>query len=201
MGFSFKKAFTPPKAVRKIGDGVVKNAGTLIKDPKKGLGNITDSYVNTITLGQSGLVDQFTGGAVSSLKGAYRGNTKDIARVGITVGAAALTGGTGAFLANKAFASGQGPIQAGLSAATEGTGMGWLDDTSKFLSNPAVSGIISSSISKPKPMPAPQPVQTVVYQQAPATIKPPMDQKTKLMISGGVALFVLALIFGLRGKK
>ncbi len=201
MGFSFKKLVKPPKAIRKVVDGGIKNIGLLAKDPKKALGNYTDSTLGVLTLGQGKTIDAFTGGGYSAARGSLRGNTKDIARIGMTVGAGVLTGGAGAFAVNKAFSSGANPLQAALAGApaTQGTEMSWLNDFGTVLNNPIVSDLVSSSKRKPSPPPA----QQVIYvppPAAPITAAAAMDKKTKLMIGGGVLALFMILIFGMKKR-
>lgn len=196
MGIKFK--LKAPKAISKIATGAVKNAVLLTKDPKKALGNYTNTMTNVLTLGQGKTIDAFTGGGFSSFQGAFRGNTKDIARVGLTAGAAALTGGSGAFLVNKAFASGASPLEAGLAGATgieEGSSMSWLKELGDIANSPAVSGLVGAR-RKPSPAPAQESSAPQIVYAAPAPAPKQMDNKTKYMIGGGIAAFLFLLFYG-----
>lgn len=110
------------KSVKDVGKGIEKVGQGKIGE---GLGDIGETYARTqldlLTGGNKSKVDDLSGGLLTSYEGAMRGNTKDIARVGLTAGAAYLTGGVLAPMAvNMAMASGGDAVDGAIAGVSSG---------------------------------------------------------------------------------
>lgn len=203
MGFSLKKIV---KSVTKPIEKAVQTVAAIPKDPLGSISSLAKQAANVgidvATGGNKNLVDGLTGGLASSAVNAAGGDTKDIARIGVT-GGAALVGGPGAAIAaNQILASGGNPLQAAMAAA-QGGDMGFLGGIGDFLnSNPGIQQLANNALSGIMPKSAPV-VQTV----APAvqTIEVPgkaagMSQGMMLGIGAGVLGLVLVLVLALKRK-
>lgn len=193
MGFSLKKV---TKAVSKVVKPVAKAVEKVAQGKVgEGLGDIGQTGarmgLDIATGGNKNLVDGFSGGLLTSAENAARGNTKDIARVGVT-GAASFAGGpTAGFAVNNILANGGSITQAALAAGSGGD-MSFLSDVSGFLgNNPGIAQLANSALSGLGPKSAPK-----VVQSAPAiqTIEVPSSKGMTPNIMIGVGLAVVSLI-------
>lgn len=117
------------KAVGSVASKAVKSVGNVTKPVTSAVGKIADGKISEglgdigqtgarmgldiATAGNRDKADALTGGALTSAELAARGNSKDIARVGVT-GAAAVVGGPAAAMAvNGVLAQGGNILQAG----------------------------------------------------------------------------------------
>lgn len=102
------------KSVEKIAQGKV----------SEGLGDLGQGAasmgLDIATGGNKKVVDQLSGGLLTSAELAARGNSKDIVRVGLTGGAALVGGAPAALMVNSAMAQGHSPLQAIFSAGAQG---------------------------------------------------------------------------------
>jgi hypothetical protein len=147
------------------------------------------------TGGNKAQVDALSGGLLSSAELAARGNSKDIARVGVVAGATAAGGPSAGFAVNNVLSQGGNYLQAAMAAQAGGNmsflsdGLGFLgsnDPLAKLAQN-AISGLTSSPKSAPRISSAPA-IQTISVPSA-------QGMSTGMMIGIGVA--TLALIAGL----
>ena len=173
------------KAVEKIAQGKV----------AEGLGDIGQTGarmgLDIATGGNKDLVDGFSGGLLTSAENAARGNTKDIARVGVT-GAATFAGGpTAGFAVNNVLSNGGSITQAALAAGSGGD-MSFLSDVSGFLgNNPGIAQLANSALSGLGPKSAPK-----VVQSAPAiqTIEVPSARGMSMGMMVGIGSAVIGAI-------
>jgi hypothetical protein len=114
LGDATKKLADVGRGVSEISKGNV----------QKGLGKITDTGVDSFfdyaSLGNRKMVNELSGGFVDATKGVYRGNSKDIIRVGATVGAGAFGGPTAAIGVNQVLAQRGVSAQSLLSVGSQG---------------------------------------------------------------------------------
>lgn len=194
MGFSLKKIVkSVTKPVSNVVNGVGKIASGKISE---GLGDIGQTAAGTgldiVTGGNKKIADGLSGGLLTTAENAARGNTADIARLGVT-GGAALAGGPGAALAaNSAFANGGNILQAGFSGVLgSDTGLG------NFLNNSALGNLASGALSglingKPKPVAS---VPDFYPQETSSAYSPSVKNNNMPLILGIGALFVLLVVF------
>jgi hypothetical protein len=208
------------KAVTKVASSAVKATGKVVEntvnatgkvasgDIKGGLGQLTDTYAGALadvyTGGNADKVNALSGGGIDSLKGAYRGNSKDIIRTGITAASAYYGGAGTAFLVNNAQASGASPVEAIIMGASgaQGENMSWLNDAAGILNSDIGKNLTSSILGNNKPQtssaPAPAAAPSIVYAPAPSS---GMSTNMIMGIVGGGLALVLVLIFAMKGKR
>lgn len=183
------------KSVKDVGKGVEKIGQGKVGE---GLGDIGETYartmLDTMTAGNKGKVDELTGGFMTSIEGMHRGNTKDIARVGLTAGAAYLGGGLAAFATNTALANGGDVLDGALAGAVGagGTAGSVASIANKFLNQPQASLPVSQAQSVAQP-------QTIVIPSQPNSSLG-IDNKTLMMIGGGLMGFLLLIVLIQKGK-
>jgi len=211
MGFSLKKAVkSVSKAVKKVSKSVTKPVESSLKNISKGniggaVGDLTSGAarmgLDVATGGNKNLVDSFSGGLLSSVESAARGNSKDIVRVGATGGATFFGGPAAGFAVNNVLSQGGNIAQAAMAAGSGGE-MNILSDVTGFLSsgnplaqlaNNAISNLTSSPKSAPKVSSAPA-VQTI-------SVPSQSGMSTGMMMGIGAAVVGLVLVFVLVFKR
>lgn len=195
MGFSLKKivkSVTNP--VSSVVNGVGKIASGKISE---GLGDIGQTVVRNgldiATGGNKKLVDGLSGGLLTTAEQAARGNTGDIAKLGVVAGATVAGGPVAGLMANSVISQGGNVFQAGL-AGFGGTELG-ASPLGQLASN-SLTGLFNGN---PKPAP-------VVQEQfvSPAiSYATPKSSNTVLIvgIAGGVLVLVLAMFLFLRKRR
>lgn len=195
MGFSLKKIVkSVTKPVSSVVNGVGKIASGKISE---GLGDIGQTAVRTgldvATGGNKKLVDGLSGGLLTTAEQAARGNTGDLAKIGVVAGAT-IAGGPGAgLMANSVISQGGNVFQAGL-AGFGGTELG-ASPLGQLASN-SLTGLFNGN---PKPAP-------VVQEQfvSPAiSYATPKSSNTGLIVGivGGVLVLVLAMFLFIRKRR
>lgn len=195
MGFSLKKlvkSVTAPveKAVQSVG----KIASGNIAEGLGDLGQLgAQTGLDIATGGNKKLVDGLSGGLLTTAEQAARGNTGDIAKLGVVAGAT-IAGGPGAgVMANSALAQGGNVFQAGL-AGFGGTEFG-ASPLGQLASN-SLTGLFNGN---PKPAPFVQDQ----YMAPAISYATPQSSNTGLIVGivGGVLVLVLAMFLFIRKRR
>lgn len=192
MGFLKKlvKSVTAPveKAVQSVGKIASGNVAEGLGD----LGQLgAQTGLDIATGGNKKLVDGLSGGLLTTAEQAARGNTGDIAKIGVVAGATIAGGPSAGLMANSALSQGGNVFQAGL-AGFGGTELG-ASPLGQLASN-SLTGLFNGN---PKPAPV------VQDQNALAVYSAPQKSNTGLIIgiAGGVLVLVLAMFLFLRKRR
>lgn len=168
------------KAINNAAGGVVKIASGNVTE---GFGDVGQAFmkngIDIATLGNKSLVDSFTGGAMTKLEGAARGNSSDIISSGLSL------------------ASVIGPVS-GIKGAEvlKGENMDYLNSINSFLGSDA--GKLASQVVSGIGKKAPKPVKVVAAPAAAAPSSSSNDLMKYGMIGGGVLLIAVVAMMAMR---
>lgn len=189
-------------AVKSVGSAVKQVAGGIGKIAQgkvgEGFGDIGETAarvgLDTVTGGNKNKVDALSGGLMSAAEGAARGNTKDIARLGITAGATAVGGPMGGLSANAVFGAGGNVLQAGL-AGLGGTPMAGVASLA--------GGVLGNVLNMNGPTATPQNITPTVNPSYVPGIPGTSNNNTTMMLmtGGGLIAVVMVLILTMRRGK